>query len=273
MFRFTGSVVAALILASLVATPVLAEHTIWHSPLPARVAAFSSDLDIEPGIPQQCLRVTALDSGDLLWADFPLTLPSDVEIIGVIVCYENAAASRYISQVRLTRLTTPDAATVIHDDGTDLTTPSMDCYYSEVFPEPVDGTITLSLRFHFNAPGEYVEVGGIGIVVESTTADFGGDYEPDPTGALELRSNRPNPFAHSTTIAYALDQEELVDLEILDVSGRVVRTLFRGHQPGGEYRMRWDGTSDTGNEMASGKYYYRIQAGDEMDSRGMIMLK
>jgi len=273
MPRFHVTLLALVLLASLVAAPALAEYTIWHSPLPARVASFSSDLDIEPGIPQQALRITANAPGDLLWVDVPLTLPSAVEIIGVIVCYENAAASRYISQVRLTSMSVPTSAGVIHDDGTDLTSPSAACYYSTVYPEEVDGTITLSLRFHFDEAEEWLEIGGIGIVVEVPAAAVDGAPDFDATYAVALRQNQPNPFATSTVIEYALEQEEDVALEVIDVSGRVVRTLFEGRQPMGEYRIQWDGTNDAGNEMASGKYYYRVQAGDAIDARGMIMLR
>ena len=99
----------------------------------------------------------------------------------------------------------------------------------------------------------------------------GGDYVTTPQSTL--LQNRPNPFGRRTDIEYSLVQGDEVSIEVLDVTGRIVRTLFREEQSQGDYRVSWDGTDDLGNTMPSGKYFYRLRVGAETTARGMLMLR
>ncbi len=81
----------------------------------------------------------------------------------------------------------------------------------------------------------------------------------DGIGELELFQNAPNPFSVSTTIPFVLPYESKVKLEILDVYGKVVRTLVDEVLPGGEYNsFVWDGTDNNGMFVPSGNYIYRL---------------
>jgi flagellar hook assembly protein FlgD len=64
-----------------------------------------------------------------------------------------------------------------------------------------------------------------------------------------------------------------VSLLVCDVTGRLVRTLFRGPQPAGEHRINWDVRDDEGQELPTEKYFYRAQVGDEAVSRGMVLVR
>jgi hypothetical protein len=88
-----------------------------------------------------------------------------------------------------------------------------------------------------------------------------------------LEQNRPNPFGPGTTIGYVLDRAGPVRLSIHDVRGTVVRTLLEQIQPAGSHRVQWDGRNDAGHPVASGVYFYEIQAGPLRETRKMIRLR
>jgi hypothetical protein len=85
--------------------------------------------------------------------------------------------------------------------------------------------------------------------------------------------NYPNPFNPSTEIAYSLDSSADVRIEIYNVAGQAVRTFDLGYQASGEHSVHWDGLDSSGAPAASGIYYYRIQAGNDVLTDDMILLK
>ncbi|MCA9757493.1 MAG: T9SS type A sorting domain-containing protein [Candidatus Eisenbacteria bacterium] len=80
----------------------------------------------------------------------------------------------------------------------------------------------------------------------------------------QLLGARPNPFATTTDIHFQLAQEADVRLEIFDVAGRLVRTVFSGRVAAGEHAVTWDGRMDSGASAGSGIYLYRLQAGGKV---------
>jgi hypothetical protein len=76
---------------------------------------------------------------------------------------------------------------------------------------------------------------------------------------LSLAPGRPNPFGAGTAIEYSLPREGLVRLEVLDTAGRRVSVLVREVQPAGGHRANWDGRDESGNAVAAGVYYIRLQ--------------
>ncbi len=95
-----------------------------------------------------------------------------------------------------------------------------------------------------------------------------------PAG-LALEQNRPNPFNPSTSISFSLPGEFAgeVTLTILDLRGRLVRTLFRGQRAGGRFTVLWDGADRQGRPMASGSYFCRLEAGRTTIVRKLVLLK
>jgi hypothetical protein len=89
----------------------------------------------------------------------------------------------------------------------------------------------------------------------------------------ELGSNVPNPFNPATTISYTLAERGPVELAILDIAGRVVRTLASGVADAGARAAVWDGTNDEGREAASGIYFYRLRAGSYEATRKLLLLR
>ena len=93
-----------------------------------------------------------------------------------------------------------------------------------------------------------------------------------------LLPNFPNPFNPETWIPYQLANDADVTLTVYDINGIPVRQFELGHQSAGFYTTRteaayWDGRNNTGESVASGVYFYHLQAGDYTDLRRMVILK
>ena len=83
----------------------------------------------------------------------------------------------------------------------------------------------------------------------------------------------PNPFNPETQISYTLNAPEIVQIQIYNVAGQVVRIFDMGYQPAGSYSVRWDGYTENGDPAASGVYLYRIEAGPHDVTNRMVLLK
>jgi len=91
---------------------------------------------------------------------------------------------------------------------------------------------------------------------------------------IHLAQNFPNPFNPSTTIGYDLAQPSTVQLTVFDVTGRVVRRLQTGTwQAAGIHQAVWNGRDERGRGVASGVYFYRLDAGGESSTRRMVLMK
>ncbi|MBU1700021.1 MAG: T9SS type A sorting domain-containing protein [Candidatus Eisenbacteria bacterium] len=90
---------------------------------------------------------------------------------------------------------------------------------------------------------------------------------------LALNQNIPNPFNPRTSIGFSLTAPGLVDMSVVDVSGRVVRTLVEGQQEAGQHIVIWDGRTNSGHEVSSGVYFLRMTAEGRLLKRMMHLLK
>jgi hypothetical protein len=99
-----------------------------------------------------------------------------------------------------------------------------------------------------------------------------------PTG-YSLSQNYPNPFNPSTKITFEIPVSSTVTLKIFNVIGQEVRTLVHGTLPAGKQELVWNGTDDAGRMLASGVYFYSLNAlplsgGNAFDEiRKMVLLK
>ncbi len=76
-----------------------------------------------------------------------------------------------------------------------------------------------------------------------------------------LSQNYPNPFNSTTAISYQLSgvRPHHTTLRLYNILGQEVKTLVDEEQPGGNYRVQWDGRDDSGRQVASGVYFYRLK--------------
>ena len=92
-------------------------------------------------------------------------------------------------------------------------------------------------------------------------------------GDFSLSQNFPNPFNPQTSIRYALPQDANVKLVIYNVLGQRVKTLADGHETAGYNTVWWDGKDENGDQVASGIYFYRLQAGKFSVIKKMMLMK
>ena len=88
-----------------------------------------------------------------------------------------------------------------------------------------------------------------------------------------LDQNYPNPFNPITTLRYELPENGLVNITIYDMVGRQVKTLVNQRQDAGYRSVVWDATNDNGKPVSAGIYLYQIQAGGNMQTKKMVLLK
>lgn len=97
--------------------------------------------------------------------------------------------------------------------------------------------------------------------------------EPSVRPTLSLHQNSPNPFNPSTTIGFLLARRGMATLRVFDARGRLVKSLVNAFLTAGEHTIAWDGTSETGERVASGLYVYRLDAAHSSESRKMVLVK
>ena len=96
----------------------------------------------------------------------------------------------------------------------------------------------------------------------------------DELGRAHASYNFPNPFSPATAIRYTVPQPGTdVRISVYDLRGREVKTLVAEELPPGEYTTVWRGRDDSGNELGSGVYFYRVQIGDYRVDRKMVLMK
>jgi hypothetical protein len=83
-----------------------------------------------------------------------------------------------------------------------------------------------------------------------------------------LNQNYPNPFNPSTSITFSLPRSEFAVLEVYSLLGKMVATLFSAVLSSGEHTIRWQP-----QDLPSGMYVYRLQAGEMQQFRKLVYLK
>ena len=91
---------------------------------------------------------------------------------------------------------------------------------------------------------------------------------PSLPSSFSLSQNYPNPFNPTTTINYLLAQNSNVTLKVFNILGQEIQTLVHKTQVAGEYEISWNS-----RDLPSGLYVYRLQAGQFVETRKMILLR
>ena len=90
---------------------------------------------------------------------------------------------------------------------------------------------------------------------------------------IKLNQNYPNPFNPITSLSYTLLKDELVNLMVYDMKGRMVKTLINGFQTAGKKSVQWNATNHQGKPVSAGVYLYKVQVGAFVQTKKMILLK
>ncbi|MCH7495657.1 MAG: T9SS type A sorting domain-containing protein [Candidatus Marinimicrobia bacterium] len=176
----------------------------------------------------------------------------------VVELHWNPSSEEDLSHYLLYRSTSPD----INPDVAEPIATIEDTLF-------VDSDLPLSNEWYYTLVAEDIHENRSDKSNEISILIVGVDGE---TGAVpesfRLSQNYPNPFNPETMIEYALPLRSDVKLTIYNLRGEEVALLINGTVPAGTHRISWDASS-----FASGVYLYRLQAGDFVQTRKMLLLK
>ncbi|MDO9576581.1 MAG: T9SS type A sorting domain-containing protein [Candidatus Cloacimonadales bacterium] len=99
----------------------------------------------------------------------------------------------------------------------------------------------------------------------------GQNITPVPT-QIEI-TNFPNPFNPETTLFFSLPNEQKIELSVYNLKGQKVRQLVKGQFPSGNNSIVWNGKDDSGKQVCSGVYLYKLETADKIISKKMLLLK
>jgi hypothetical protein len=85
---------------------------------------------------------------------------------------------------------------------------------------------------------------------------------------FQLYQNYPNPFNPATTLDFSLPKKAFVRLTIFNLLGQHIATLIEGEKDAGVHHFIWDAKN-----FPSGTYFYRLQAGNFMETKKLLLLK
>jgi len=126
------------------------------------------------------------------------------------------------------------------------------------------GTYRTTMRVSTSDPLK--EVINVPITLNVSVA-VSNEEEEIPTKLL-LKQNYPNPFNPSTTISYTLENADDIQLEVFNIQGQRIATLFNGKQQQGEHEISFDASN-----LSSGVYLYRLKTSSIVLTRQMILIK
>jgi hypothetical protein len=139
---------------------------------------------------------------------------------------------------------------------------------------------SISVNSNYNLNGSLGQ-SGIGLVLNSNYTHRAGfwenvyfiltdvdDSESELPISFGISQNYPNPFNPTTTIKYSVPEESFVSIRVYDILGRLVTSLVEEEQTIGYYEVKFNAIN-----IASGAYFYRMEAGDFVDIKKLIILK
>jgi hypothetical protein len=104
-------------------------------------------------------------------------------------------------------------------------------------------------------------------------AGTGGGEDQAVPGAVVLHQNFPNPFNPSTKITFDLPGAAHVTLSVYNVKGELVATIADEPMTPGRKEVYWNAKDGKGRALSSGIYFYRLRAGDFVQTRKMVLLQ
>ena len=98
--------------------------------------------------------------------------------------------------------------------------------------------------------------------------DIGENLIESTPHTFKLNNNYPNPFNPSTKISYSIPKQSKVTLKIFDIIGNEISTVVNEEKPVGIYEVEFDAS-----KLVSGVYFYKLQAGNFIETKKMILLR
>ncbi|NQT26785.1 aryl-sulfate sulfotransferase, partial [candidate division KSB1 bacterium] len=152
--------------------------------------------------------------------------------------------------------------------GTLLTLVQTHYAYEFIMEEPSEPEACIVLNVGANDDDVYVDNVSLKQVGSSTVIQ----KESNPYN-FKLDHNYPNLFNPTTRIRYVVSREAFVHFAIVNLAGQQIQTLVKQNQMPGAYTVHWDGCDESGDQMSSGVYFYRLMADDFCETRKMLLIR
>ncbi len=124
--------------------------------------------------------------------------------------------------------------------------------------------------YDYDDPSGYMNTGnfcikGLSVIYTGINSDAGNQ------NLFSLSQNAPNPFTSSTVIFYIIPCETKVVLSVYNLAGQRVNTIVDKFEGAGVKSVSWNGTNENGQRLDAGVYIYRLQVGNKIQSKRMIL--
>ncbi len=116
-------------------------------------------------------------------------------------------------------------------------------------------------------------IGRDSVFVTVTPAMSVGEDDDLLPQSFALHQNYPNPFNPATLIEYSVPRSSHIVVAVYNVLGQEIDRLVDDERPAGRHSVFWEGTDSNGRQVASGIYFYRMQAGEFVVTKKMVLLK
>ncbi|MCF7923291.1 MAG: FG-GAP-like repeat-containing protein [Candidatus Marinimicrobia bacterium] len=178
-----------------------------------------------------------------------ITLPASWEttVIDSVFAVEDLAEGGIWSLLSIANMDADDGQEVLY-------TSSASVPYSVAFPTT-----------NVSAPIIILDSPNTSVSIEEREVQIADNYK--------LQQNYPNPFNPSTTITFNVPSNEVVNLTVYDMRGKVIASLLNKSMNAGSYDVTWGGLDDQGRQVASGAYIYTLKTSSFTDSKTMLFLK
>ena len=159
----------------------------------------------------------------------------------------------------------------------DQTTTDTDWSYYEVAEQAPDDATGISVRARYtsNPTGlTYFDDYTVKKLVASPLVSVDDNqYGVQAPNGYQLSQNYPNPFNPTTTIEFSIPEDGMISMDIYNVMGQKIKTLYSGHQNAGRHSLSWDATNAAGESVAAGVYIYALSGVNTQVTNKMVLIK
>lgn len=122
-------------------------------------------------------------------------------------------------------------------------------------------------------PGVYLFAGTNGKSVYRWSLQVGVEEEKEHQATSPMLYAFPNPASRNSAFTYTITQNDLVDLSVFDIQGRLVKTLVNGVQNPGTHTVTWDGLDNSNNHVAAGVYFCKLTTADQEAIEKLVLMR
>lgn len=185
------------------------------------------------------------------------------EVVGEVILEDNTSFEFNGSEAQITSETMPTVVADLVIDNPEGVTLSQETTINGVLRLQA-GVFDNTVPFELGPDGQISEEGG------SLLIDVGTSSEPDDTlpRSFFVDQSFPNPFNPSTMIRYGLPSASEVTIRVFNMLGQEVRTIAEGHKTAGVHEVVFEAAA-----LSSGLYLYRVEAGDHVVAKPMVLVE